>query len=326
MLPTSDIAGWVDLTDYLPKSNGWMHSGIAVSESGVIFCAHPEGNALIAISPNGVTKVIETELTEHHAIQLCSQGAELAIADPGHRMYFNADTSDYEGHQGPGRAVILDSQTGKINLELEQPNIGVYDSVNWSPTSIAVDDSLGGNSDIWVADGYATSLIHKYSANGRHLLSVDGKESGTKFNCPHGITILRNGSEFNLYVADRSNHRIVVLNESGVFIKEFGSQNLDSPSSIVRVGNQIFVTELFGGVSAFTLDGNFIRTLEKTRSRGHEEVRWPNIPDGNGLPVRPAVSAGEFNSPHGICEHDGKLYVTEWFIGGRLEIIDPNIF
>jgi len=325
MLPTSDIAGWVDLTDYLPKSNGWMHSGIAVSESGVIFCAHPEGNALIAISPNGVTKVIETELTEHHAIQLCSQGAELAIADPGHRMYFNADTSDYEGHQGLGRAVILDSKTGKIKLELVQPEIEAYKEKNWSPTSIAVDDSLGGTSDIWVADGYATSLIHKYSDKGEYLFSIDGKDSGTKFECPHGITILRDGSEFNLLVADRANHRIVELNESGSFVKEFGFENLDSPSSIVRAGNQIFVTELFGGVSTFTLDGNFIRTLEKNRTRGHEEVQWPNIPNSRGLPVRPAVSVGEFNSPHGICEHNGRLYVTEWFIGGRLEIIDPNI-
>ena len=326
MASTSDIAGWQDLTNRLPKGKGWMHSGIAVNENGVIYCAHPEGNALIAIHPNGETQVIKTEFTEHHAIQLCSQGAELAIADPGHRMYFNPETSDYEGNQGLGRAAIVDSNTGKIHLELAQPKIEAYEGIAWSPTSIAIDDSLGGTSEIWVADGYATSLIHKYSAQGEYLFSVDGKDSGTKFDCPHGITILRDGEAFNLLVADRANHRIVVLSESGNFVKAFGYESLDSPSSIVIAGDQIFVTELFGGVAAFSLEGNFIRTLEKTRTRAHEEVRWPNIPDAQGLPIRPEVSVGEFNSPHGICEHNGRLYVTEWFIGGRLESIDPNIF
>ena len=325
-MPSSDVAGWQDLTEYLPKGKGWMHSGIAVNENGLIYCAHPEGNALIAINPSGDIQIIQSELTEHHSIQLCSQGSELAIADPGHRMYFNAETSDYEGRQGPGRAAIINSNTGKINLELAKPKISSYEELDWSPTSIAVDDSLGGTSEIWVADGYATSLIHKYSAQGEYLFSVDGEDSGTKFDCPHGIAILREGNTFYLYVADRTNHRIVVLNESGDFVNAFGGEILDSPSSIVRVGNHIFVTELFGGVSVFSLEGDFIRTLEKARTRKHNEACWPNSPDEQGLPIKPEVSVGGFNSPHGICEHNGRLYITEWFIGGRLESIDPKIF
>lgn len=325
MGPISEVAGWQDLSDNLPLGNGWMHSGIAVNENGTIYCAHPEGNALVAIKPNGETQVIRTALTEHHAIQLCSDGSELAIADPGHRMYFNVETSDYEGHQGAGRAVIIDSSTGQINLELKQPSIEAYREVSWSPTSIAVDDSLDGASDIWVADGYATSLIHKFSAEGKYLFSIDGKESGTKFDCPHGITIIRLGNTFNLFVADRANHRIVVLNETGNYVKDFGAEFLDSPSSIARVGDHIFVTELFGGVAEFSLEGKFIRTLEKARTRSQEEAKWPNSPDSSGLSTRPQVSPGEFNSPHGISEYKGRLYVTEWFIGGRLLCIDPSI-
>ena len=34
---------------------------------------------------------------------------------------------------------------------------------------------LGGNGDIWVADGYGASLVHRLSASGDYLQTIDGR-------------------------------------------------------------------------------------------------------------------------------------------------------
>jgi hypothetical protein len=81
---------------------------------------------------------------------------------------------------------------------------------------------------------------------------------------------------------------------------------------------------LFGGVARF--DGEtFTRVLEHGRSRSNEDDAWPNSRGANGLDSHP-VTPGYFNSPHGITADDRWLYVTEWFIGGRLSRLSLQQF
>lgn len=278
----SDPAGhdaWQDLSGLLPQSRGWMHSGVAVLSDGRILCAHPEGHELLVIDPSGRVESLQTSLTEMHSIVTCERdGREvIAVADPGHRFVEDpADPSAYADHFAPGRAALL-NRDGSVLLELECPPLPDYATEQWRPTSIAVDDSrYTGTGEIWVADGYGASLLHRFDASGRHLATMDGSETGTAFACPHGIL----------------------------------------PSSLVLVGDRLYVTELFGGVVRFD-GGALTGVLERGRPRSNEDEAWPNRRTPSGLDG-PVVGPEFFNSPHGITADDEWLYVTEWFIGGRL--------
>ena len=296
-----------------------MHSGVAVLSDGRVLCAHPEGRDLLTIDPAGVTETIPTGLTEMHSIITSERNGHevFGVADPGHRFVENpADPTAYTDHLAQGRAVILDTD-GSVLLELGCPLLPVYEDGPWRPTSIAINDSrYTGNGDIWVADGYGASLVHRFNASGQYLATIDGTETGTAFACPHGIMLRENQGSLELYVADRTNRRIVVLDQDGTPLRTLGEGALDSPSSLVLVQDRMYVTELFGGVVRFDND-TFTRVLELERTRSNEEDAWPNRRTTVGLDG-PAVGPGHFNSPHGITADDDWLYITEWFIGGRL--------
>ena len=75
------------------------------------------------------------------------------------------------------------------------------------PTDVAWDPQ--GN--IFVSDGYGNNRVVKYDKNGRFLKQVGSEKAGNgkdQFNLPHGIAVDAKG---NVYVADRSNHRMQVL-------------------------------------------------------------------------------------------------------------------
>ena len=76
------------------------------------------------------------------------------------------------------------------------------------PTDVAWDPQ--GN--IFVSDGYGNNRVVKYDRNGRFLKQVGSEKPGresNEFNLPHGLAVDAKG---NVYVADRSNHRMQVFN------------------------------------------------------------------------------------------------------------------
>jgi hypothetical protein len=75
------------------------------------------------------------------------------------------------------------------------------------PTDVAWD----AQGNIFVSDGYVNNRVVKYDKNGRFLKQVGSEKAGNatnQFNLPHGIAVDAKGT---VYVADRSNHRIQVL-------------------------------------------------------------------------------------------------------------------
>ncbi|WP_194396392.1 hypothetical protein [Microbacterium atlanticum] len=300
-----------------------MHSGIAITPDGTIYCAHPQGRALLVIDPEGATREVPTALTELHGIARTSDDGVLAVADPGYRMLPGED-AHYEAEWKQGRAVLLAVADGRIVVELAQPDLPVYSEACWRPTSIDVDRGQGGTDEVWVADGYGADLVHRYASDGTLLGTYDGSETGARFSCPHGIVLRRRGDELRALVADRSNHRIVVLDQDGRAVSVFGEDQLDSPSSFALLGEDLFVTELFGGVAQFDREDSFVRRLEPRRVRSHEGAGWPNRlgEDGEAL-FAPDLVPATFNSPHGIAAHEGDLVLTEWLIGGRLVRVTP---
>jgi hypothetical protein len=81
------------------------------------------------------------------------------------------------------------------------------------PTDVAWD----AQGDIFVSDGYVNNRVVKYDKNGRFITQVGSEKSGTgqkELNLPHGIAVDAKG---NVYVADRSNHRLQVFDNDLAF-------------------------------------------------------------------------------------------------------------
>ena len=133
----------------------------------------------------------------------------------------------------------------------------------YCPTGTAIDETrLGGSGDIWVADGYGSSLVHRYSHAGEHLSVLTGEEGAGRFNCPHAVYIDRRGGKTpELYIADRGNKRIQVYDLEGVHQRSFGEAFLNSPSGFAQWGDRLVVAELYARLAVLGPDDHLVGYL-----------------------------------------------------------------
>lgn len=164
------------------------------------------------------------------------------------------------------------------------------------PTDIAFDPQ--GN--FFISDGYTDSRVVKYDKNGVFIRSVGTRGSGiNQFSTPHTIAADAQG---NVYVGDRGNGRIVVLdndlnwkaeydhvgNPWGICISEGPTQYLFTTNS-AGTGVDLPSKDIVGEIYKMELDGTVIGKF-----------------GGSGMALR------EFGSAHQIsCKDPDVVYVTE---------------
>jgi len=312
---------WARIPDSESARDGWAHPGMAITQTNEIVISHPGEPLLLFFGLSGdLRRVIAAPVTEGHGITVAREGtAELIwIADPGTKRYRQTDYGPTA--TAPAGQVVKLTLAGEVALTLCRPEHDIYRSGKYSPTSVAVfDESLGGNGDVWVADGYGQSFVHHYDRVGNYLGGIDGR-SGTAgaFACPHGVYIDVRECDPELYVADRSNHRVQVFDLEGEFKRSFGSDYLVSPSAFARQGDNLIVGELHARLTVLDRDDRLVCYLGRNDSVCLADG-WPNAKDASGVPTRtPRIEAGKFNSPHGLAvDREGSIYVAEWLIGGR---------
>ncbi len=169
------------------------------------------------------------------------------------------------------------------------------------PTNLA----LAPDGSIYVTDGYGNARVHKFSADGRLVLSwgAPGDAPG-EFNLPHGIAVDRAS---RVYVADRENSRVQIFDADGKFIAQW--RDVARPTEVFIDANDIvYVSEigwrcgLFPGMSA-PADAAGSRMSVLTRD-GVLLCRW----GGGSAPC----ATGDFFAAHDAwADSRGDLYVSE---------------
>ncbi len=320
---------WAQLPDSPSRRLGWAHHGVVVAQNGEVITFHPGDPTVLTFQSNGaLVRSWKAPVVEAHGMALSVDGSReyLWIADPGAKR---DQAIGYQYQPGPRRGqVIKFSLSGRAALKLALPALAVYGSGTYSPTSVTVfQQRHGGVGDIWVADGYGESYVHRYSNSGDYLGSINGEEGRAgRFNCPHAVYFDTRKTDPELYVADRTNRRVQVFDTEGKFKRAFGSDFLTSPSAFAVSGDYLIIAELRGRLAVLDRDDRLVGYLganpaiaDTERGSPKDPLGWPNQQGPDGGLVRPGdLEPGKFNSPHGVAaDQHGNLFVVEWLIGGR---------
>jgi DNA-binding beta-propeller fold protein YncE len=218
-----------------------------------------------------------------------------------HGIHIGPDESLYCTDDGDHtmRRCTLD---GKVELEIGIPGRPAP-FMSGEPFHRCTHTALSPDGDIYIADGYGNACVHKYSPDGKRLMSwgEPGTDPG-QFNIVHNICCDLDGW---VYVADRENHRVQVFDGNGRYETQWN--NLHRPCGLYMPACRdplCYIGELGPGLainrdwpnlgprlSIVTLDGKLVARLGD---------------------VRAGMALGQFNAPHGIAvDSRGDIYVGE---------------
>jgi DNA-binding beta-propeller fold protein YncE len=167
-----------------------------------------------------------------------SFGAGLPILSP-HGIFVDRDNSvwvtdcactgrgrAYSTENKQGHQVFKFSPEGKLLMTLGAAGGGTGSDGFFQPNDVVTDE----NGDIFVAEGHGgdNARIVVFDKAGKYLREFGKKGAGpSEFDQPHGLAF---DSKGRLFVADRSNNRIQILDKSGKFLEEW--KQFSRPSGI----------------------------------------------------------------------------------------------
>ena len=156
------------------------------------------------------------------------------------------ERKQHPDEKAKGHTVVKFSPEGKVLLTLGTPGVaGNPPEALTEPTSVVVAPS----GDIFIAEGHSgqaansppdtVARISRFTKDGKFVRSFGKLGSGpSEFRTPHDITMDARG---RLWVADRGNMRIQILDQDGTFIDEW--KQFSRPSGISIRGDMIYVTD-----------------------------------------------------------------------------------
>jgi hypothetical protein len=163
--------------------------------------------------------------------------------------------------------------------------------------------ALSPKGEIYVSDGYGNACVHKYTADGKWLLSWGeyGTDPG-QFNVVHNICCDADGW---VYVADRENHRVQVFDGNGRYETQWN--NLHRPCGLFMHGATqptFFIGELGPFLDINRRYANIGPRVTIVDHQGRLIARL-------GAP-HAGVEDGTFIAPHTLAvDSRGDLYVGE---------------
>ena len=296
------IEDWVKMPD--SPSDRTTHA-VAASSDGRIFVFHMSSPAVLIYAEDGTLISSWGDYPGAHGMTLIEEGGKeyLLLADV------------------VVKKVVKTTLDGEEILTLPNPEHELYSSgeKEYVPTWATQNPQTG---EIWVADGYGASLVIKFSPDGKQQEIFDGTEGAGRLKEPHAVNFVSSPNGPELFITDRDNHRTVVYDGEGKFLRS--SMTAHSPSDFDSMGDMVLIPKLFTGVIIIDRE-----SLELIDEFGVNEKVYPH-PDGRAYPpIAPEgwpdlagtehIKEGVFNSPHGACfAPNGDIYVADWIKGGRV--------
>ena len=218
-------------------------SGVAVDSSDRVYVFQRQGPCVVVFNPNGTVRGVW-------------QRQEGVPAD-AHHIHVGPDDTVYlvdrDAHQ-----VLFYNSVGEL-----VKSMGTRDQAAMqAPFNHPADVCVAPSGELYVADGYGNSSVHRFNSAGDYISSFGSPGSGPgQFRVPHSIRVSNDG---RVYVADRENHRVQVFTEEGEFISEW--TDFKCPMGVHIDANQVvYVTDQVPRISMYSLDGELLargRTFE----------------------------------------------------------------
>jgi hypothetical protein len=206
-----------------------------------------------------------------------------------------------------GKHVVLQfTPEGKLLKTLGTPGEAGCDETHLNlPTDMVVMPA----GDVFVTDGYGNNRVVHFDKNGKFVKAWGKRERGTdpgEFDLPHSIVADSKGT---LYVADRSNARVQVFDQSGKFLAQWKGVMvpwglwITEKDEIWACGSSPMPRPLRG--MPFVPPGDQI--FVKFDTSGKVLVKW-TVPKGRDGKEQP----GELNWLHGVAlDSRGNLYACD---------------
>ena len=218
-----------------------------------------------------------------------------------HGLHMGPDDSIYMTDDGAHcvRKCTLD---GKILLEIGIPGKPTP-YMSGEPFHRCTHTALSPKGEIYVSDGYGNARVHKYSPDGKLMLSwgEPGTDPG-QFNIVHNICADADGW---VYVADRENHRVQVFDGNGRYETQWN--NLHRPCGLYMpyIRHPVcYIGELGPGMA---VNRNSPNLGARVSIVDHQGKLLARIGDPH-----PGLASTQFIGPHGVAvDSRGDIYVGE---------------
>jgi sugar lactone lactonase YvrE len=155
------------------------------------------------------------------------------------------ELAKFPGEKGKGHTVVKFSPDGKVLLTLGKPGVaGNPPDALTQPTSIV----MAPSGDIFVSEGHNQNLqappdtvsrISRFTKDGKFIKSFGKFGSGPgEFIGPHDIAMDGQG---RLFVADRGNMRVQILDQDGKYLGEW--KQFSRPSGVYIRNDMVYVSD-----------------------------------------------------------------------------------
>lgn len=298
----------------LPDGRKWGASaGISVAPDGRIWDVERCGtNSCVGSSVDPIL-----ELDQHTGKVLRHFGGGMFVQP--HGLYVdrggNVWVTDGLDKDGKGQQVFKFSPDGKLLLTLGKAGVaGSGTDELEAPNAVVV----APNGDIFVGEGHNPTLEHsrimKFDRTGKFLKIIGkmGSDPG-EFIEPHGLAMDSHG---RLFVGDRSNNRIQILDQDGQFIAEW--KQFGRPSGLFIRNDILYVSD-----SESHSDKPGTHGYNPGCERG---VRIGSVKDGKVTAFIPNPDGLTGGSEGVAVDHDGNVYGASRIAAeaGRIEKFTPN--
>lgn len=283
-------------------------SGVAVNSKGDIYYLHRAnstygGKQLISentvVVIDGKTKRVKdtwgkSQFQSPHGLEIDNQDNVWITDITQNKVYKFSSQGDLLSSYGSTYPFYMEWAL-RIRNEFPKFPIGMNKYTFARPTDVTVCN----DGSFIVSDGYRNHRIVKFDKKGKFLWEKNSLGNGPEqFNLPHGISQDKEG---NIYVADRNNARIEVLDKNGNYLTSWDQSSLGRPFGVeVAENGKIYVVD--GGNSLYPKHGkgsNQVIVLNKEGNIVERFGMWGN-------------KKGELKVPHDIAvDKKGNIYVAE---------------